>query len=147
MTEATKKTLKINSNHIPMLFCRKRKISSKNGTNKTKIMETCKICWETEAESTLIVPCRCSGTMKYVHPQCLTYWLLKKPNHYCEVCKTVIWFSSNLLKNNTSALHMARTQEDVVHSELKFVLWCIFWYVVIILSLPYVYFYLYISRW
>eukprot|EP01117_Protostelium_nocturnum_P016030 TRINITY_DN6274_c0_g1_i1.p1 TRINITY_DN6274_c0_g1~~TRINITY_DN6274_c0_g1_i1.p1 ORF type:complete len:282 (+),score=63.81 TRINITY_DN6274_c0_g1_i1:116-961(+) len=34
--------------------------------------EFCRICHESEGE--LIVPCRCNGTSKFVHPNCLREW-------------------------------------------------------------------------
>jgi hypothetical protein len=38
---------------------------------------------------TLIAPCRCSGTLKYVHQGCLRKWLRRQPDPscwHCEIC-------------------------------------------------------------
>ena len=35
-------------------------------------MNICRICYETDQK--LIVPCKCNGTMKYVHSRCLEKW-------------------------------------------------------------------------
>ena len=45
--------------------------------NKTKKKKLCRICYqddETE-ENPLIQPCICSGTMKYIHYECLKQWI------------------------------------------------------------------------
>ena len=51
---------------------------------------TCRICMETSG--LLLTPCRCSGTLKYVHDKCLKRWLVTVENGgtgpQCEICKT-----------------------------------------------------------
>uniref|UniRef100_A0A0K0FXP1 RING-CH-type domain-containing protein n=1 Tax=Strongyloides venezuelensis TaxID=75913 RepID=A0A0K0FXP1_STRVS len=53
----------------------------------------CRICHSLEAskKSPLIAPCRCSGTMKYIHLSCLAKWLELSPRCLfsipsCELC-------------------------------------------------------------
>lgn len=53
----------------------------------------CKICLETELDShKMIFPCKCKGTLKFVHEECLKTWLvslntdINEPS--CELCKT-----------------------------------------------------------
>jgi len=66
----------------------------------------CRICYcsEEDLQSPLISPCLCSGSMKYIHFQCLQTWIKSKisvkissyENHMnflfklfsCELCKT-----------------------------------------------------------
>lgn len=67
----------------------------------------CRICLSeqtarTKAENPLISPCKCDGTMKYIHAECLWEWLLSKwtmkengfsCSYYwksleCELCKS-----------------------------------------------------------
>lgn len=78
------------------LTCLKRAIKSLN-------MSECRICLNSSNESILISPCKCSGSIKYVHPKCLQRWLKEKyPNRHrnmivrsrscgtglkCELCK------------------------------------------------------------
>jgi len=60
-------------------------ISSYNTDNND--IKTCRICHETEGS--LIYPCACQGTLKYVHIRCLRDWVKyrpKKDRHKCEVC-------------------------------------------------------------
>lgn len=54
---------------------------------------TCRICFEPESQKNfLITPCKCSGSMKYIHEECLKIWLLSQDKDLsiseCDVCKT-----------------------------------------------------------
>ncbi|CAG9332065.1 unnamed protein product [Blepharisma stoltei] len=54
---------------------------------------TCRICLEPEApENKLISPCKCAGSVKYVHEECLKTWLASLDedieNGKCELCST-----------------------------------------------------------
>ena len=46
-------------------------------TKKTKLPKLCKICYgeEEDQENPLVQPCQCSGTLKYIHLNCLKHWL------------------------------------------------------------------------
>jgi hypothetical protein len=53
----------------------------------------CRICYDTEKENNLLIhPCRCTGSVKYVHEECLKTWLLSTNedlnNRACELCHT-----------------------------------------------------------
>ena len=61
---------------------------------------TCRICLEEESNvSTLINPCRCDGTSKYVHIKCINEWiettLNREAKKQCMECKTYYIFKSN----------------------------------------------------
>lgn len=52
----------------------------------------CRVCFEAESDShKLISPCKCSGSMKYIHEECLKIWLLSQDKDLniseCDVCK------------------------------------------------------------
>ncbi|KAL3077901.1 hypothetical protein niasHS_013430 [Heterodera schachtii] len=51
----------------------------------------CKICYETESHGDdWLHPCKCSGTIKWVHRKCLIYWLENAPFQQriqCSMCK------------------------------------------------------------
>ena len=50
----------------------------------------CRICRLTEedSESKLYLPCRCSGSIAYVHEECLEQWIsMKSGGSRCEICK------------------------------------------------------------
>lgn len=69
----------------------------------------CKVCLTNDSDSTnpLISPCKCSGSMKFIHLMCLRQWLnsrmisrntencvsLSWKSIDCEICKSVIPFS------------------------------------------------------
>ncbi|KAG5182756.1 hypothetical protein JKP88DRAFT_199168 [Tribonema minus] len=52
---------------------------------------SCRICLGTGEDGKLFSPCRCSGTMKYVHVDCLQRWRAEAPNanayFRCEQCR------------------------------------------------------------
>lgn len=52
---------------------------------------TCRICMEAEPVGSLVSPCRCRGTMKYVHRECLQKWRATSSNqrsyYRCDQCQ------------------------------------------------------------
>jgi len=44
-------------------------------SNSEKPRPVCRICRDDDSSSELIVPCRCRGTVKYIHRECLNEWL------------------------------------------------------------------------
>ena len=81
----------------------KRKIEPKENTQN----KICRICYaeEEDEENPLLQPCTCSGSMKYIHLNCLKTWIntsviikLESTEYYniytykpaeCELCKTI----------------------------------------------------------
>ncbi|GAP89800.1 putative E3 ubiquitin-protein ligase MARCH6 [Rosellinia necatrix] len=57
-------------------------------------VDTCRIC-RGEATDTepLFFPCKCSGSIKYVHQDCLMEWLSHSQKKHCELCKTAFRFT------------------------------------------------------
>ncbi|XP_068993857.1 E3 ubiquitin-protein ligase MARCHF2 [Neodiprion pinetum] len=47
----------------------------------------CRICHTNTARERLISPCRCKGTLAYVHLSCLERWLNQSCRSYCELCR------------------------------------------------------------
>jgi hypothetical protein len=47
----------------------------------------CRICHCGEEEENLMITCRCMGTVKYAHQNCVLNWISKSGNQYCELCK------------------------------------------------------------
>ena len=52
------------------------------------VCRVCQLSLEDEPEKRLFYPCRCSGSIKYVHEDCLAQWLRVKKSQKdaCEVC-------------------------------------------------------------
>ena len=65
--------------------------SDKNSEIVKKNKKICRICYMEEIDkkiNPLIKPCKCSGSMKYIHYECLLHWLKTKVlinnNSYCD---------------------------------------------------------------
>ncbi|KAM4810046.1 E3 ubiquitin-protein ligase MARCHF1 isoform 2-T2 [Rhinophrynus dorsalis] len=51
-------------------------------------LEVCRICHcEGDDENPLITPCRCTGTLRFVHQACLHQWIKSSDTRCCELCK------------------------------------------------------------
>ena len=56
--------------------------------------DTCRICrGEGSNEEPLFYPCKCSGSIKFVHQGCLMEWLSHSQKKHCELCKTAFRFT------------------------------------------------------
>lgn len=59
---------------------------------ETPAVPICRICFGSESQTPneLIKPCRCSGSMAFIHLQCLKSWVdcKEQVNPQCEICKT-----------------------------------------------------------
>ncbi|CAG8208518.1 unnamed protein product [Penicillium salamii] len=57
-------------------------------------LDTCRICHgEATDEEPLFYPCKCSGSIKFVHQVCLVEWLSHSQKKHCELCKTPFRFT------------------------------------------------------
>ena len=60
----------------------------------TEEPDTCRICrGEGSKEEPLFYPCKCSGSIKFVHQGCLLEWLSHSQKKHCELCKTSFRFT------------------------------------------------------
>ncbi|XP_028830931.1 E3 ubiquitin-protein ligase MARCH1 isoform X2 [Denticeps clupeoides] len=51
-------------------------------------LEVCRICHcEGDEECPLITPCRCTGSLRFVHQACLHQWIKSSDTRCCELCK------------------------------------------------------------
>uniref|UniRef100_A0A673SXB9 RING-type E3 ubiquitin transferase n=1 Tax=Suricata suricatta TaxID=37032 RepID=A0A673SXB9_SURSU len=56
--------------------------------DKSDNLKICRICHcEGDEESPLITPCRCTGTLRFVHQSCLHQWIKSSDTRCCELCK------------------------------------------------------------
>lgn len=59
-----------------------------NGDEWGDDLDVCRICHcEGDEENPLITPCRCIGTLKFVHQACLHHWIKSSDTRCCELCK------------------------------------------------------------
>ncbi|KAH7307266.1 hypothetical protein KP509_22G052000 [Ceratopteris richardii] len=67
--------------------------------------DVCRICRTSgDKASPLYYPCACSGSIKYVHQDCLIQWLNLSNARQCEVCKHPFVFSPVYAENAPSRL-------------------------------------------
>ena len=71
----------------------------------------CRICFEKSKEP-LINPCKCSGSMEWVHKSCLDKWLHFKKSNICPVCKSEFVF------NTLSQPPIAKVASFIVKSDM-----------------------------
>ncbi|KAI8800679.1 RING-variant domain-containing protein [Cladochytrium replicatum] len=58
-------------------------------------VEICRVCRSgATPEQPLFHPCKCSGSMKFVHQDCLEEWLQHSRNKHCEICNHKFSFTS-----------------------------------------------------
>ncbi|EEQ31659.1 putative RING-type E3 ubiquitin transferase [Microsporum canis] len=76
-----------------------------NRTGGADEMDTCRICrGEGTEEEQLFYPCKCSGSIKFVHQNCLMEWLSHSQKKHCELCKTPFRFTKLYDPNMPSEL-------------------------------------------
>lgn len=99
-----------------------------NTTAKGKGVEdvdTCRICrGEGSKEEPLFYPCKCSGSIKFVHQNCLMEWLSHSQKKHCELCKTPFRFTklySPHMPNSVPLLVF--TRQAIVHAYKSLLSW------------------------
>lgn len=66
----------------------------KDKDKSSEDVNTCRICrGEGTTEEELFYPCKCSGSIKFVHQSCLMVWLSHSHKKHCELCKTPFRFT------------------------------------------------------
>ncbi|KAE8352969.1 hypothetical protein BDV28DRAFT_134127 [Aspergillus coremiiformis] len=87
--------------------------------------DTCRICrGEGTEEEQLFYPCKCSGSIKFVHQACLVEWLSHSQKKHCELCKTPFRFTKlydpNMPRDLPTPLFL---KQLLVHSFRTVVTW------------------------
>ncbi|VDN52312.1 unnamed protein product [Dracunculus medinensis] len=55
----------------------------------------CKICYSEEPLDVWLTPCKCTGSIKWVHKSCLNFWMTKAPFQQqvrCSLCRFGIFY-------------------------------------------------------
>ncbi|CZS93416.1 related to SSM4-involved in mRNA turnover [Rhynchosporium agropyri] len=96
--------------------------------------DTCRICraegTDTEA---LFHPCKCSGSIKFVHQDCLMEWLSHSQKKHCELCKTPFRFTKLYSPNMSKSLPLpVLLRHVVVHSIKNVATWLRFCVVAVV---------------
>lgn len=80
----------------------------------------CRICrGEDEPDRPLLHPCRCSGSIKYTHEECLVNWLSQSGSSRCELCNHSFRFEPLYQPNTPSALPTKEFISGVLHLTRK----------------------------
>ncbi|CAI0388708.1 unnamed protein product [Linum tenue] len=53
----------------------------------TKKLVDCRICHDEDEDTSMEVPCSCSGSLKYAHRKCVQRWCNEKGDTTCEICQ------------------------------------------------------------
>jgi E3 ubiquitin-protein ligase MARCH6 len=104
--------------------------------------DTCRICrGEGSDKEPLFHPCKCSGSIKHVHQDCLMEWLSHSQKKHCELCKTPFRFTKLYSPNMPQSLPPGVFfRHSVLHSVRNIGTWLRFCLVVTVWLgfLPYV---------
>ena len=49
--------------------------------------KNCRICYESTDTGSLISPCQCSGSLKWIHRDCLSSWIITSKRTDCPQCR------------------------------------------------------------
>ncbi|KAJ0076905.1 hypothetical protein Patl1_35513 [Pistacia atlantica] len=96
---------------------REKSVSRYDEEEEEEEEDVCRICRNPgDAENPLRYPCACSGSIKFVHQDCLLQWLNHSNARQCEVCKHAFSFSPVYAENAPARLPF---QEFVVGMAMK----------------------------
>lgn len=87
--------------------------------------DTCRICrGEGSKEEPLFYPCKCSGSIKFVHQNCLMEWLSHSQKKHCELCKTPFRFTKLYDAHMPSSVPLpVFLRQAAVHTWKSFLTW------------------------
>jgi hypothetical protein len=102
---------------------KRRRTTMAEGDADDEEEDVCRICRMTgEDDSPLYYPCACSGSIKYVHQECLVQWLNHSKARQCEVWIFFLCFPDALCPYGVTMLVLVfRTCRDA-STESDFVL-------------------------
>ncbi|KAF4632071.1 hypothetical protein G7Y89_g6059 [Cudoniella acicularis] len=104
--------------------------------------DTCRICRGEGSDSEpLFHPCKCSGSIKHVHQDCLMEWLSHSQKKHCELCKTPFRFTKLYSPNMPQSLPFdVLVRHVIVHIAKNLATWLRFCLVIVVwlAFLPYV---------
>ncbi|KAI4178089.1 MAG: hypothetical protein LQ346_007569 [Caloplaca aetnensis] len=99
----------------------------RNGRRKKSVDEpdTCRICRaEGSDDEPLFYPCKCSGSIKFVHQNCLMEWLSHSQKKHCELCKTPFRFTKLYHPHMPAAVPpLVFLRQVVIHTGKSLIAW------------------------
>lgn len=100
--------------------------TNRKGKEKsTDDADTCRICrGESSKDEPLFYPCKCSGSIKFVHQSCLMEWLSHSQKKHCELCKTPFRFTKLYHPNMPNSVPLPIfLRQAAVHTWKTFLTW------------------------
>lgn len=100
-------------------------VNSKGKEKSLDDADTCRICrGESSKEEPLFYPCKCSGSIKFVHQSCLMEWLSHSQKKHCELCKTPFRFTKLYHPNMPNSVPLPIfLRQAAVHTWRTFLTW------------------------
>ncbi|MCJ1388243.1 hypothetical protein MMC18_001088 [Xylographa bjoerkii] len=113
--------------------------NSKGKEKSTDEPDTCRICrGEGSTGEPLFYPCKCSGSIKFVHQGCLMEWLSHSQKKHCELCKTSFRFTKLYHPQMPSTVPLPIfLRQAAVHTFRSFLTWAR-WHLVLFVWLGWV---------
>uniref|UniRef100_A0A3P9MEH2 RING-type E3 ubiquitin transferase n=1 Tax=Oryzias latipes TaxID=8090 RepID=A0A3P9MEH2_ORYLA len=114
-------------------------ITSVSRTPSTSAQDICRICHcEGDDEFPLIMPCRCTGSLSFVHQACLNQWIKSSDTRCCELCKFDFIMETKLKPlNKWEKLHMSKSERRKIFCSVLFhliAILCMLWSVYILVK-------------
>ncbi|XP_029997021.1 uncharacterized protein marchf1 isoform X2 [Sphaeramia orbicularis] len=102
-------------------------------------LEVCRICHcEGDEECPLIMPCRCTGSLSFVHQSCLNQWIKSSDTRCCELCKFDFIMETKLKPlRNWEKLHLSKSERRKIFCSVMFhliAIACMLWSVYILIK-------------
>ncbi|XP_075889417.1 uncharacterized protein marchf1 [Nelusetta ayraudi] len=100
-------------------------------------LEVCRICHcEGDSECPLIMPCRCTGSLSFVHQSCLNQWIKSSDTRCCELCKFDFVMETKLKPlRKWEKLHMSKSERRKIFCSVMFhviAIVCMLWSVYVL---------------
>ncbi|KAF9968318.1 hypothetical protein BGZ70_004959 [Mortierella alpina] len=103
--------------------------------------EICRVCrYEGSPDQPLFHPCKCSGSIRFVHQDCLVEWLERSNKKYCELCKHTFEFTlvySPEMPDILPAWMLARRAADILAVGVRVLLRALLVATIWLVLLPY----------
>uniref|UniRef100_A0A096LVJ7 Membrane-associated ring finger (C3HC4) 1 n=1 Tax=Poecilia formosa TaxID=48698 RepID=A0A096LVJ7_POEFO len=102
-------------------------------------LEVCRICHcEGDEDCPLITPCRCTGSLSFVHQGCLNQWIKSSDTRCCELCKFDFIMETKLKPlSKWEKLHMTKSERRKIFCSVLFhliAIVCMLWSVYILVK-------------
>ncbi|XP_043971648.1 uncharacterized protein march1 isoform X2 [Gambusia affinis] len=102
-------------------------------------LEVCRICHcEGDEDCPLITPCRCTGSLSFVHQSCLNQWIKSSDTRCCELCKFDFIMETRLKPlSKWEKLHMTKSERRKIFCSVLFhliAIVCMLWSVYILVK-------------